>query len=180
MPSARLLTGAPNCAPVAPKGLFGRCSSQIFRPPYSTSTYVSCLPRSSPLRLRPERTACAPESVIWLSQITPADTRSPCRPRTEFSGRTSLVVPGPTADNLSHRRIDGQTLGIEFPVGHEPGIRSDLGTMKLQLQTAFKTDPQRFNHCVLPAIEAGIRHGSRGAVLRLQRREGYGGGAKKR
>ena len=39
---------------------------------------------------QPERTAFAPESVIWLSQITPADTRhSPCRPRTEFSGRTT-------------------------------------------------------------------------------------------
>ena len=32
---------------------------------------------------------CEPQSVTWFSQITPADTRhSPCRPRTEFSGRT--------------------------------------------------------------------------------------------
>jgi len=39
----------------------------------------------------PYRLAFAPESVIWLSQITPVDTRHPpCRPRTEFSGRTRV------------------------------------------------------------------------------------------
>lgn len=39
------------------------------------------------------RLAFAPESAIWLSQITPADTRhSPCRPRTEFSGRTTTLI----------------------------------------------------------------------------------------
>jgi hypothetical protein len=40
------------------------------------------------------RLAFAPESVIWLPQITPADSRhSPCRPRTEFSGRTTPLRP---------------------------------------------------------------------------------------
>ena len=40
------------------------------------------------------RLAFAPESVIRLAQITPADTcRSPCRPRTEFAGRTRRRSP---------------------------------------------------------------------------------------
>ena len=31
---------------------------------------------------------------------------------------------------------------VKFPIGEEPGIRGDLGTMKFQLQAAVKIDPQ--------------------------------------
>jgi hypothetical protein len=75
------LLSAPLCAAIEP-------SSQKGRPHH-------CL-----LRL-----AFAPESVIWLSQITPADTRySPCRPRTEFSGRTALLIVRPETVIKWHRQ----------------------------------------------------------------------------
>ena len=78
------------------------CPSQIFRPPYSTSTYVSYLPRSAPRpgkRLRPSvealkpslRLVFAPESISRLPEITVADTcHSLRRPRMEFLGHTGL------------------------------------------------------------------------------------------
>ena len=38
----------------------------------------------------------------------------------------------------------GQAKGIvKFPVGEQPGVRSNLGTMEFKLQTAVEIDPQR-------------------------------------
>ena len=38
----------------------------------------------------------------------------------------------------------GQAKGIvKFPVGAQPGVRSNLGTMEFKLQTAVEIDPQR-------------------------------------
>ena len=120
---------------------------------------------------QPERTAFAPESAIWLSQITPADTRhSPRRPRTEFSGRT---VPPLLPDDIILDQ-DGPGLGLSARKMQQaakrreqlrPSSSSNRGSLSVNLH-ALKQHRRRFGGLGFQSEISGVTSKHLGTGLR--------------
>jgi len=90
----------------------------------------------------PPHGGIAPETVGVVHVFIAA--KAPKHRLTERSRHAMPSVLAGTAVLENSPGNLGQAKGIvKFPVGEQPGVRSNLGTMEFKLQTAVEIDPQR-------------------------------------
>jgi len=130
------------------------CPFRISRPPYSTSTYVSCLPRSSPLRLRPSRQKGRPHRGCDRTDRHPASgpARHPLTPVTRpadhgRSFRDAQVRRPPARTPVGRPRAVRPRRRAEVPA---PMVqRSDVGNIAAHRR---RPRPRHPRHAAVPTF----------------------------